>query len=488
MPVPVLTVEQMRQWEAASWAAGRSEKEVIARAGAAVARVAAGWTRPGDSILVLAGRGHNGDDARQAAQRLAQRQVKLLEVIDPTAAARALPALLEARPALVLDGLFGIGLNRPLDEAWAELIRVLNASRAPILAVDVPSGVDADTGRPLPVAIEAAVTVTLGAPKAGLLASSAWPYVGRLEVAPDIGLIPCPLPAERVWAVAEDFAGFPPRRLAADHKGSHGHLAILAGSVGFHGAAVLAARGAQRAQPGLITLCVPESVYVPVAAQLESVMVRPWRGEPDLPKGVTALVAGPGLAGKEVDSRIREFIRRAWREWPGPVIVDASALDWLEPGAAGADAPRVLTPHPGEAARLLRISTAEVQCDRLSALRKLSAEWGGAWIVLKGHQTLIGRSEGAVTVNSSGNPHLAQGGSGDLLAGFLGGLLAQPRLQSEVSRVLRYGVWRHGAAADSLSARRSSWTVEELAGELGTPRPCGENASLGPEPSAIHHA
>lgn len=475
----------MRQWEAASWAAGRSQEDVIARAGGAVARVATGLTRAGDSILVLAGRGHNGDDARQAARQLPQRKVKLIEVGDPAATARALPELLEEGPALIIDGLFGIGLNRPLDEAWVEIIRVLNASRVPILAVDVPSGLDAATGQPMPVAIEAAVTVTLGAPKAGLLASSAWPYVGRLEVARDIGLLPCPLKAEKIWTMATDFAAFPPPRHVADHKGSHGHLAIVAGSVGFHGAAVLAARGAQRAQPGLITLCVPETIYVPVAARLESVMVRPWRGEPELPQA-TALVAGPGLAGPEVDSRLREFVRRAWREWPGAMIVDASALDWLEPGAVRVAAPRVLTPHPGEAARLLGISTAAVQGDRLSALRKLSAQWGGAWVVLKGHQTLIGCREGEVAVNSSGNPHLAQGGSGDLLAGFLGGLLAQPRLQREVSLALRYAVWRHGTAADCLSARCSSWTVEELADELGAPRPDGENASLGPEPSAIH--
>jgi NAD(P)H-hydrate epimerase len=130
----------------------------------------------------------------------------------------------------------------------------------------------------------------------------------------------------------------------------------------------------------------------------------------------------------------------------------------------------VLTPHPGEAARLLNWTPHKIQSHRALALREISKKFGGCWVVLKGHQTLIGRGEGGIFVNPSGNPHLAQGGSGDLLSGFIAGLLAQPALQTDVARTLRYAVWQHGAAADKLQAERANWTVEDLAEEIGNAR------------------
>ncbi|NJN05412.1 MAG: NAD(P)H-hydrate epimerase, partial [Rhodobacteraceae bacterium] len=145
MPAPVITVEQMRRWETASWAAGCSETEVIQRAGAAVGRVALRWTKPGDTVLILAGLGNNGADARRAEPELSGRHVHALAITDPE---RALPELADAlakQPALVIDGLFGIGLNRPLDAAWVALIEAVNESNATVLAVDVPSGLNADT-------------------------------------------------------------------------------------------------------------------------------------------------------------------------------------------------------------------------------------------------------------------------------------------------------------------------------------------------------
>ena len=160
-------------------------------------------------------------------------------------------SLLKRRPALIIDGLFGIGLNRPLDGPWTWLIDFVNAAGVPILAVDVPSGLDADTGVAPGVAIQASLTLTLGAPKRGLLEASAVVFVGRLEVATEIGLVAGSHASETNWTLPQDFIGYPPRRPVASHKGTFGHLAIVAGSSGYHGAAVLAARGAQRAQPGL---------------------------------------------------------------------------------------------------------------------------------------------------------------------------------------------------------------------------------------------
>ena len=196
MPLPVISVAQMREWENASWAAGRSPAAVIKNVGRALARRALDLTSPGDTILILAGRGHNGDDARAARRRiLPRRKVALVEAADPRTAAREFsrriqPAPGRARPRLVVDGLFGIGLNRPLDGPWKTLIDTVNQSGLPVLSVDVPSGLNADNGQVEGAAIRAEVTLTVGAPKRGLLEASEW--VGRLEVAPDIGLIPCP--------------------------------------------------------------------------------------------------------------------------------------------------------------------------------------------------------------------------------------------------------------------------------------------------------
>ncbi len=256
----------------------------------------------------------------------------------------------------------------------------------------------------------------------------------------------------------------------AGHKGSFGHLAIVAGSFGFHGAAVLTTRGAQRAQPGLVTVFTQENVFTPVAAQLQAAMVNVWRTETLLPEKTTCALIGPGLAAPEIPQELKAFTQRLWREAAFPVVVDASALAWLEPQAASAPAARVITPHPGEAARLLGSTTAAVQADRETALRELSIKFGNCWVVLKGHQTLTGRAEGGVFVNPSGNARLAQGGSGDLLAGFIAGLLAQPALTTDVEKTLRYAVWQHGAAADQLTLRRNNWTVEDLAAEIGNVR------------------
>ncbi len=470
MPVPVISIAQMREWESATWAAGQTEAEVIRRVGKCVAHHACKHTRPGDLILLLAGKGHNGDDARAAQEHLPDRKVELLNVTSPEADTGRLEAALSKSPALVVDGLFGIGLNRPLDAAWVDFIQHLNRARPQILSVDTPSGLDADTGEPQGAAVQASITLTIGGPKQGLLRPAAWPFVGRLEVARAVGLIPCPITSELQWTLPEDFSRFPPRRPVATHKGSFGNLAIIAGSMGYHGAAVLAARAAQRAQPGLITLFPHEATYHVIASQLQAVMVNVWQPVTKLPGDFSAILVGPGLAAPDLPDAMKTAARRLWRDALQPVLADASALDWLPMGHVPRNSVRVATPHPGEAARMLQTSVQHVQTDRPRAVREISRRFGDCWVVLKGHQTLIGRSSGEIFVNSSGNPHLAQGGSGDVLAGFIAGLLAQPSLQADVATVLRYGVWQHGAAADALQPHRSNWTVEELLDELGNVR------------------
>jgi len=470
MSIPVISIAQMREWETASWAAGKFETDVIRQVGKILAREALQLTQPGDSIVILAGKGHNGDDARCAREHLPGRTVKVLEVKDAETDFSKLKALLTERPALVIDGLFGIGINRPLDASWVKFIERINAARLPVLAMDVPSGLNGDSGEPQGAAIEAVVTLTVGAPKIGLLQHPTAKYVGRLIVAEDTGLIACPCASELTWTVPQDFCDFPPRRPVAGHKGTFGHLAILAGSLGYHGAAVLASRGAQRAQPGLITLFAQEHAYVPIAAQLQAVMVQLWSPKIDLPGKFSAVLVGPGLASPEVPEDLKETARRLWREASVPVIADASALDWLPTDAFPKNAIRVVTPHPGEAARLLKTTAARVQAERTTSLREVSRHLDGAWVVLKGHQSLIGRAEGEISVNSSGNPFLGQGGSGDTLSGYLAGLLAQPALQADPARTIRFAVWQHGATADLLTRTQPNWVVEDLLKHLGAAR------------------
>ena len=373
---------------------------------------------------------------------------------------------------MIIDGLFGIGLDRPLDDDWKKIIQAVNEAKVPVLAVDVPSGLNADTGQPGSPgsAIEAAVTLTVGAPKAGLLAPQAWPFVGRLEVAEDVGLAQCPNTSSLQWTLADDFRDFLPSRPPAGHKGTFGHLGIVAGSFGYHGAAVLAARAAQRARPGLVTLFTQEAAYHVTASQLQAVMVNVWTPDLRLRDTTSAVLLGPGLAAEGLFDAMSHFTRRLWRDSLFPVVVDATSVDWLPLGAMARNTVRVVTPHPGEAARLLNTTQQQVQANRPQAVREISRRYGNCWVVLKGHQTLVGRSEGDIYVNSSGNPHLAQGGSGDVLAGYLAGLLAQRALLDDVGRLIRFAVWQHGAVADRLQATQANWVVEDLIVQLGNAR------------------
>jgi NAD(P)H-hydrate epimerase len=226
----------------------------------------------------------------------------------------------------------------------------------------------------------------------------------------------------------------------------------------------------------LVSVFTPENVYLPVASQLQAAMVHPWETARAFPKSTSTILFGPGLAATGLPENLRAELIELWRTSPLPVIADASALDWLPAGGNFDPALRVITPHPGEAARLLSVSTDAIQTNRIGFLRKLSARFGNCFVVLKGHQTLVGRSEGEVFFNSSGNPFLAQGGSGDVLAGYLAGLLAQPRLQPDALRIIRYAVWEHGDCADRLCHEKSNWTIDDFMSVLGQ---CTNTSQIG---------
>jgi hydroxyethylthiazole kinase-like uncharacterized protein yjeF len=467
MSCPILTVKQMRDWESSTWHTGQTEQAVIARVGSVIARRVKELFPEETRILIIAGKGNNGNDARQACPHLGDFEVELLEINDPTKQLPDLKKSLAQQPGLVIDALFGIGLNRPLNQAWMSVIETINSADSSfVLSVDSPSGMNCDTGLPEGAAIRADTTLTFGAPKTGLLRNTAWPFVGRLEVAPEIGLTACTAESKLQWSLQQDFQHVVPTRRAASHKGSYGHLVIFAGSPGYHGAAVLAARGAQSAHPGLITVVTTKKAYGPVASQLQSAMVRPWDSKWRLPENATAVLFGPGLADDNVPSSLRKLVQSIWRSAKYPVVADASGLDWLPQKNTKTPGTRVVTPHPGEAARLLKQTIGAIQKNRPDAALKLSKKLGSALVVLKGHQTLVGSATGNLFFNGTGSPMLAQGGSGDVLAGYLAGLLAQPDLQNDALLTTRYAVWRHGKTAES---RDWNGLIDELPLLLATP-------------------
>ena len=465
MPLPIISVAQMRDWEKRTWEAGVSEESVMANAGQSVAQSALAMTPEGGTILLIAGKGNNGGDTRIAAAHLPGRSHILIDANDSVSALREFKHALDQRPDLIIDGLFGIGLNRGLDDDHCDLVQAINQAKIPILSVDCPSGINADTGEPMNAAIMANRTITLGSPKTGLLQSCADDFVGTIEVADRIGLSGEPPVSQQLWLTAADMHGMPPKRSPSGHKGTYGHLGIIAGSTGYHGAACLSARAALRSRPGLVSVFTP--AYQAVASHLQSPMVHPWTADIIKPMSIcTAMVIGPGLAGPDVPEDLRTVACQLWRESLMPMIGDASALDWLPCGATPENTTRILTPHPGEAARMLKCKPTEIQQDRLAAARQLANIYDST-IVLKGRHTIIGQDDGPVLVNPTGNSGLSQGGSGDVLVGFLGGLLAQPQFNDRAVQAIAYAVWHHGKAADRLASGGDYWGQDDLICALG---------------------
>lgn len=465
MPLPVISVSQMRDWEERTWDNGVDVDTVMEKAGSSLAREILLSTEPGDFILSLAGKGNNGGDTRIASNQLVDRDVLLISINNPRDIFEELEQALQRRPALIVDGLLGIGLSRDLDADWVRLINLVNESESPILSVDCPSGLDSDTGQVRGASITAQTTLTFGAPKRGLIPDLSAKYVGRLQVAPNIGLSEDIPESDRYWLTKGDMHSALPKRSPASHKGNHGHLAIISGSTGYHGAAVLSARAALRARPGLVSVFTPS--YQAVTPHLRSVMVHPWGIEcVDALSRSSAILIGPGLAGPNVDDSLKRLTQNLWKESGKPIIVDATALDWLSPTVDASDSPRIITPHPGEAARLLGCSIDQVQQDRVKSARDLAVRYQ-ATVLLKGRHTIIAQAEGPILINSTGNAGLAQGGSGDVLAGYLGGLMAQTAFANKAIQASACSVWKHGHCADILDISNSYWGMDELIQELG---------------------
>ncbi len=443
-------------------------------------------------VIAVAGRGNNGGDAFVASRILTEENVAVrlitacrLEDYKGDAAihlhrmmeAGVNPSVItepegwdslasDCKDQIVVDGLLGTGTKGAARGAPAAAIKWINRLRQSntIVAIDIPSGLNGETGLAEGDTVIADCTVTMGFPKTGIIAQPALEYVGNLEVV-DIGIpddYTCkPGPPPEFLSQAET-AHLMPSRSATSHKGTHGTALVIAGSGSFPGAAVLCAMGAVRSGAGLVNVVTTENAAASVAAAVPEAIVRAVKPDgtgamdPTAVKSAVeaaakyhSVVLGPGMTDADATLQIVKWVLERGDK---PVVLDADALNVMARCGpeitCAADA--VMTPHPGEAARLLGASTAEVQSDRPGALRRLACKYR-AVMVLKGAGTLISSLKDEY-INLTGNAGMAKGGSGDVLAGLIGGLLAQG---IEAPAAARLGVYVHGRAGDIAACRGS---------------------------------
>jgi len=441
-------------------------------------------------VVIVAGKGNNGGDGFIIA-RLLRAQRILAEVIllarqeelsgdalraltalrkaggrfVETVADRALPQFRKEidGAVLIVDAIFGTGLRSDVEGWRAEVIARMNESRTPIFAIDIPSGLDADHGVPLGVAVRAHSTVTFGFPKLGQVVHPGVEYVGPLAVV-DIGIderAVAEVNPQASLLTAADAAALVPWRDPQAHKGTCGHVLIIAGARGHSGAAVMASQAAARGGAGLTTLAGPESLNGIFCAAAPEVMTAAWSEQDGHIRfvaadveaalvGKSAVVVGPGLGThRDAGDLIRFLLARC----TAPIVLDADALTLVARDLQllrQTQASLILTPHPGEMARLLDCDVAAVQGDRIGTARRF-AQAHDVIVVLKGARTIVATPDGQLVINSTGNPGMATGGMGDVLAGLIGALLAQ-RVSPRAAAAL--AVYLHGEIGDHLSERR----------------------------------
>jgi NAD(P)H-hydrate epimerase len=367
---------------------------------------------------------------------------------------------------LLIDGIFGTGLDAEVRGYYREAIHHLNSLKIPIVAIDIPSGLDATSGKPLGAAIRASLTITFGLPKVGHLISPGVDYVGELKVL-DIGIPRALVKEERILThlleEEEIRKWLSSRRSRNTHKGDYGHLFVLAGSVGKTGAAAMACEAALRMGAGLVTLGIPKSLNPIMEVKLTEVMTEPLpetaKQTPSLKafdlilrlcENKKAVIIGPGLGTvKETQLLILKLINALNL----PIIVDADGLTALATAPKTLplkDRAPILTPHPGEMARLIGSSAKEVQEDRIGISRTFSHS-RNVFLVLKGHRTLIATPQKEIYINPTGNPGMATGGTGDVLTGMIGGLICQGW---DIPKSLQTAVYLHGLAGDIVAREK----------------------------------
>ena len=497
--IPVLTAAEAGALDRRSEERGVAVLDLMERAGWAVSRAALGLAGGGYGrrALVLAGKGNNGGDGLVAARHLtaAGMGVTTLLTADPASFAgpartnlerlagnRVLAATPErlareaARADVVVDAIFGTGFRGVPEGIAAAAIDAANGAAGPIVSADIPSGVVADSGAVPGEGVHADVTVTFGAPKAGLVLLPGAAFAGHLEVA-DIGFPEDLLASDLLLVEPSDVLGLLPMRGLDEHKRSSGVVAIVAGSRDMPGAASLVASGAAALGAGLIRLAsVPSALGPASAAHPEATLLRLPESEAGVLAGgawevlagelgrAHALAIGPGLtAGDETAAEVR----RAVLESPVPVVADADALNAFA-GRAGDLAARegdlVVTPHEGEFARLFGVAPTDLSEDRVGHLRK-AAETAGCTVLLKGHATLIAAPGGEVRVNPTGTPFLATAGTGDVLTGAIVALCARglPGLEAATAAAYVHGLAGRLAGEDLGEGATSADVAARLA-------------------------
>jgi NAD(P)H-hydrate epimerase len=484
----VVTAKQMRELDRlAAERYGIPTAQLMERAGEQLlAALTADFSPLADRhILIIAGKGHNGGDGLVLARLLRQQSVAVeiylaaeqavlsdlvreqlsrLEqaggrIHDRTQWDLAAVRRAAAGADLIVDALLGTGLTAPVEGLYADLIDAINRSGRPVVAVDLPSGINADTGGVMGAAVRARLTVTFVLPKLGLLLHPGAEHAGRVIIG-DIG-IPDEA-AGQLSITTEQITPASIRRVLAPrapnrHKGDFGHLLVIAGSVGKTGAAALCALGGLRAGTGLVTIAVPRSLNPIVEGLVMEAMTAPMAETADqtlapaaldalvaLAQGKRAVALGPGLSlHPETQALVRALLPRL----ACPIVIDADGLTAIAghaPVVSACRAPVVLTPHPGEMGRLLGCSSDDVERDRPAAAREAAMRYR-AWVVLKGAHTLLAAPDGRLWINTTGNPGMATGGTGDVLTGVIGGLLAQSHPLPDAAAA---AIHLHGLAGD----------------------------------------
>ncbi len=519
----VLSIDSMRKLECAAVAEGLTFLRLMENAGSAAARVIrSNWAMEGRRVAVLCGNGNNGGDGFVIARKLldegAAVSVVLMSGAPTTDQARDMLSRLkgtavtlcnlETEPFLaaeavrsagmIIDAVFGIGFHGALPDYMRHLLRLARGVTAPVVAVDIPSGMDADSGAADSDTLPATITVTFSALKPALIAAAAAPLYGRVEVVSigiDEELIDRYSHGQITVSHSMVQSHFAPRAAQA-HKGTFGHLLTVTGSDGMAGAARLCAEGALRCGVGLLTAALPRTIYPIFAAALPEAVCLPLEGTDAAAqmavrvraKNATAVVLGCGLGRS---AAAEEMVWDVLTHGVTPLVLDADGINAV---ARHIDRlktirrPLVLTPHPAEMARLTQRTVDDIQAHRASIAREFAEEYG-VTLVLKGHETLIASPHRALLLNPTGNPGMATGGSGDVLAGMIGAFLAQGM---EPWAAAMCGVFLHGAAGDRAAARLSQHAMlpRDILDELGglfldlEKRVLPYDSSVPPAPSA----
>ena len=478
----IVTAAEMREIDrATSQRFGVPSLTLMENAGAAVADFVVAKYPSADRIGVICGKGNNGGDGFVVARKLKAggKEVRVVLLAEPSelqgdaaemfgklpvapVIVRSTEELKQARAVfesdVLLDAILGTGFRPPVSGLYAEAIRLLNASSAPVVAVDIPSGADADVmGEQTGAVARADAVVTFTAPRPAHI-------FGRLTDGPTV-IAPIGSPDEAIVSslqlnliTAREIAPLIGPRLLAANKGNFGHVLVIGGSVGKAGAAAMAGISALRVGAGLSTVATTGSVLATVAGFHPEVMTEPLDETTDgsialsalrrtdkLAEGKTVLAIGPGISRNAETS---EFVRSAVKRYMMPIVLDADGLNAFEGRAeelSGKLGPIVITPHPGEMARLVGSTVAAVQRDRVDVARTFAREHE-LIVVLKGHRTLVAQPDGTVWVNTTGNPGMATGGTGDILTGMMAGLIAQN--PDHIVEAVIAAVHLHGLAGD----------------------------------------